>query len=103
MNGPCAKTVVRCFIVAKSGDIFIGENECENPQSVCPRELGEGYEKCASICRQVGHAEEMAVRLAGEKCVGAHAYLQGHTYACMHCQHKMFGAGVAAFSIGEPP
>lgn len=73
------------------------------PWAVCPREPGEGYEKCTSICRQAGHAEAVAVRMAGDFARGARAYLQGHTYACMACQHALFGAGVISFSVGAPP
>jgi hypothetical protein len=103
MNGPCAKTTVRCTLVTAAGEHIVGENWCANPQPVCPREPGEGYEKCKTVCQQEGHAETVVVRLAGPKAHGARAYLTGHTYACMDCQHAMFAAGVAAFGIGNPP
>lgn len=103
MTGPCAKTTVRCTLVTPAGERIVGTNHCENPQSECPRAAGEGYEKCTSVCRQVGHAEVVAVQLAGDRARGARAYLQGHTYACMSCQHALFGAGVISFSIGAPP
>jgi hypothetical protein len=41
--------------------------------------------------------------MAGDKAVGAKAYIEGHTYACMDCQHSLFGAGVIYLSIGKPP
>jgi len=100
--GPCAKTVIRCTIIATSGEVIVGENWCENPQEVCPRTFGEGYEKCKTICKQLGHAEEVAVKLAGAKALGAAAYLEGHTYACMDCQHSLFDAGIKTLSIGTP-
>lgn len=103
MTGPCAKATVRCTLVTAAGEHIVGTNHCENPQAVCPRAPGEGYEKCASICRQVGHAEVVAVNLAGARARGARAYLEGHTYACMACQHALFGAGVISFSVGAPP
>lgn len=101
--GPCAKATIRCTLVTTDGDHIIGENWCLNPQDTCPREPGDGYEKCKTICRQLGHAEEMAVRLAGERAVGSKAYLEGHTYACMDCQHALFGAGVSSLSVAPPP
>lgn len=103
MTGPCAKAVVRCTLITPDGERFVGENWCETPQAVCPRVPGEDYAKCRTICRQVGHAEQVAMILAGEKAVGARAYLEGHTYACMECQHAMFAAGVASFTVGKPP
>ena len=103
MTGPCAKTTVRCTLVTTAGVHIVGENWCANPQPVCPRTPGEDYTKCRTVCQQEGHAEAVAVRLAGPKARGAHAYLEGHTYACMDCQHALFGAGVRALSIGKPP
>lgn len=103
MNGPCAKATVTCTIVATDGQRFVGTNYCKNAQPICPRLPGEGYEKCRTVCQQAGHAEIVAVAVAGAAANGGHAYLQGHTYACMKCQHALFGAGVAAFSVGRPP
>lgn len=100
MNGPCAKTTVTCTLVTPDGKHIVGTNYCRNAQPVCHRQPGEGYEKCRSICDQVGHAEVVAVMLAGEKARGARAYLQGHTYACQACQEALFGAGVISLSVG---
>lgn len=100
----CAKTVVTCTIITRDGERFVGRNDCDNPQRVCPREPGEGYAKCVSICQQPGHAETMALREAGEKARGGHAYVEGIGYACKDCQLELFGeAGVAALTIGAPP
>jgi deoxycytidylate deaminase len=100
--GPCAKTTVRCTLVLSGGGRIVGENWCANPQPSCPREADEGYEKCKTICQQEGHAEQVALRLAGERAAGAHAYLEGHTYACQACQEALFAAGVKAFTVGAP-
>lgn len=101
--GPCAKTTVRCTLVTKGdGRLIVGENWCRNPQAVCPRAPDEGYEKCKSICDQVGHAEVVALLAAGADSFGARAFIEGHTYACMDCQHALFGAGVESISIGRP-
>jgi hypothetical protein len=99
----CAKQTVRCTLVAADGARFVGENWCEAPQPVCPREPGEGYGKCHTICRQEGHAEIVALRLAGASSSGAHAYVEGHDHACQGCQIALFGNGVAALTIGPPP
>lgn len=101
--GPCAKVTVTCTIISPDGQRFVGTNYCNNSQPVCPRRDGEGYEKCASICDQAGHAEQIATYLAGANAVGAAAYLEGHTYACQACQEVLFGAGVATLSIGIAP
>lgn len=101
--GPCAKTTVRCTLVAPDGTQYVGQNWCANPQPVCPRAPGEGYEKCKSICSQEGHAEAVAVRIAGANAKGTRAYLEGHTYACQNCQETLFGAGVLSLTVGSPP
>lgn len=103
MKGPCVKSQVRCTLIASSGERFVGENLCANPQTVCPRAPGEGYDKCITVCGQEGHAETVALARAGDLARGAHAYVEGHSYACRYCQVALFGAGVAALTIGAPP
>lgn len=99
MIGPCAKTQVMCLIVGKSGRGYVGTNSCENPQVKCPREIGEGYEKCRTICRQIGHAEITALIAAGEDAMGGRAYLWGHDHFCANCQKALFAAGILAISV----
>ena len=101
LSGPCAKQVVKCTIISPDGELFIGENFCKTPQEVCPRLDGEGYEKCISICNQVGHAEIEALKLAGDKARGGTAIIHGHTYSCRSCQEALFAAGIEALSITE--
>jgi len=103
MKGPCAKATVSCTLVTTDGELIVGTNYCENAQPICPRKLGEGYEKCKSICQQFGHAEVAAVHLAGPKAKGARAFLEGHTYACQNCQETLFAAGVISLSVGIKP
>jgi len=92
----CAKKRVQCVLVSKEGLVFVGENWCNNPQEKCPREAGEGYEKCRSICKQNAHAEVEAIRLAGNYVKGATAYLINHHHYCRDCQIALFDAGVIA-------
>lgn len=100
--GPCAKKVTKCTLVTPELLHIVGENWCLNPQPECPREPDEDYKKCKIVCGQIGHAEEIAVLLAGDLAKGSAAYLEGHTYACMKCQHALFGAGVKSLSVGPP-
>lgn len=102
-SGPCAKKQVKCTLVTPAGLRFVGENLCDNPQLVCPRLEGEGYEKCVTVCNQEGHAEIVALRVAGEHAAGSHAYVEGHTYACRNCQEHLFAVGVVVLTIGAPP
>jgi deoxycytidylate deaminase len=92
----CAKRTVVCVITSSSRSV-VGVNYCRNPQEVCPREPGEGYEKCKSICDQVGHAEEDALAQAkatGMELRGAVAEISGHEYACSDCQRQLYDAGI---------
>ena len=102
MTGPCAKTVVTCTVVAPDGQRWIGQNVCRNPQPTCPRSDGEGYEKCLTICDQVGHAEVIAAQQVGAFVSGATAYLQGHTYFCEPCRQALEAVGVTQFVVGDP-
>lgn len=98
----CAKRQVTCYIVTTTGETFVGRNTCREPQNVCPRDPGEGYEKCVSICKQIGHAEEVVLNMAREKAKGATAYLENHSWYCRNCQEKLFAAGVVALKLGSP-
>src|SRR5690606_18069879 len=60
----CAKAVVKARLVTTSGLVFEGENTVTRPQAQCPRAEGEGYDKCTSVCGQLGHAEAMAILAA---------------------------------------
>jgi hypothetical protein len=92
--GPCAKQTVTCAIVTPAGEHFIGENWCDTPQETCPRVDGEGYEKCTTVCDQVGHAEEVAEPLLMDTATFAWT-------VSMDCQHALFAAGLLSFSVGE--
>lgn len=103
IRGPCARRVVHCTIRSIDGWQVTGENWCRKPQRTCPRDPGEGYEKCHTICHQEGHAEEVALRLAGPRIAagGAVAIIEGHSHACKSCQEALFAAGVTWLRI-EP-
>lgn len=90
----CAKKRVQCVLIARDGEVFVGENWCNSPQAVCPRDAWEGYDKCSSICKQNSHAEIEAIELAKGKARGATAYLINHTHYCRNCQEALFKAGV---------
>lgn len=94
MRGPCAKRTVVCIIRVKDGPSFVGTNDCANPQDVCPRRPGEGYDKCKSICDQSGHAEIQALQMAGERARGADVLIKGHYYMCEPCGRALLDAGV---------
>jgi hypothetical protein len=103
----CAKQVVKAILTTKDGEVFHGENSCENPQKECPRDLlgyksGEGYELCKSICNQGSHAEVGAIKKAGVKAKGASIILIGHSYACDDCKSKALSAGVLSIGIQSP-
>lgn len=104
--GPCARRRVQCTIRLPGGHTVVGENSCESPQEACPREPGEGYEKCRTVCKQVGHAELMALSLAeleGFSVAGSSAVVRGHSYACKECQEALFGAGVRWLQVDTRP
>jgi hypothetical protein len=106
MRGPCAKRRVQCLIIPYGMAPIMGENDCANPQPVCPRLPGEGYEKCKTVCQQAGHAEIVALRKAqewteraGATLYKAKAYLRGHHYFCEECGKALRDAGVASMTV----
>lgn len=92
----CAKRVVRCYLHDKAGTLIAtGSNACHNPQPECPRQPGEGYQKCRDICQQVGHAETVALMNAsGYDLTGGKAVIVGHTRVCVGCREELEMAGV---------
>lgn len=105
MTGPCAKQRVKATLVAASGERFVGYNDVENPQEVCPRggmPTGEGYELCQTVCQQQSHAEVAAVKAAGGAALGGVLYLEGHYYACKPCETFAFKNGVTQIIMGPP-
>lgn len=93
----CAKRQVICSLVAESGDIVVGTNACANPQEKCPRDPGEGYEKCKTICKQAGHAEIQALEEAKKMNIditGGMAIVRGIPWVCRECGHALEKAGL---------
>jgi len=106
MTGPCAKQRVKATLVTPSGERFVGYNDVESPQEVCPRAgmaTGQGYELCLSVCRQPSHAEVAAVKLAGGRASGSVIYVEGHYYACEPCASFARKNGVDRIEFGAPP
>jgi deoxycytidylate deaminase len=97
----CAKRRVTCRIEVThpSGEFeyVVGENSCANPQTTCPREPGEDYTKCRTICQQGGHAEIRAIELAkkaGMNTGSGIALITGHYWICEPCGRALRDAGL---------
>jgi hypothetical protein len=101
LHGPCAKRRTQAVLHCPDGQVFAAENVCLNPQPVCPREPGEGYAKCKSVCQQVGHSEAMVVAMAGPSAKGARMFVS-HWYACDACAAVSKAAGVAETIFTSP-
>lgn len=95
----CADKQVRCVITSPTGEMFIGTNACNSPQTLCPRAPGEDYAKCKDVCHQEGHAEIIALRAAGKHAQGSTARVSGIDWICRNCQIALVKAGVLTFSI----
>jgi len=92
-NGKCAKKHV-VAIIEKNEKYYVGSDWCRNPQKKCPRQPGEGYSKCKTICRQNGHAEIDAIKNAKGDTKGAVMYLIGHDHCCDPCLEAIEKAGI---------
>jgi deoxycytidylate deaminase len=98
--GPCAKQRVTAVVSHDDPNhdpqsVVIGENVCLTPRALCPRMPGEGYAKCYTHCSQLGHAEEVVLRVVRhlgipfERITRITVY--GHTGPCDNCR-SMLGA-----------
>ncbi len=98
--GPCAKRVVTCRIdnthPSGEGEWVEATNSCANSQPVCPREPGEDYAKCKTVCQQGGHAEIKALALAQKYGIakGGVATITGHYWICEPCGRALRDAGI---------
>jgi deoxycytidylate deaminase len=99
--GPCAKRRTQAILTGRSGAIYIAENSCLNPQPVCPRLPGEGYEKCKTVCQQVEHAEIQVLAAAGDDAREG-AMTVTHWYACPRCEAACGAAGVKSVTCIGP-
>jgi deoxycytidylate deaminase len=92
-RGPCAKQVVVAVVITRDNKAYVGRNDVNNAQQVCPRvtagmKTGEGYELCKTVCQQPDHAEVAAIKAAvaaGSLVSGSTMFIYGHTYACEPC------------------
>lgn len=106
---PCLKQLTRCLIRLPDGRTFEATNSCNVGDSeVCPRVVagsrsGEGYE----LCGPPKHAEQEAAKLVAREAnpanprpgTGGTAYLYGHDWMCMDCQHALTAVGVRTHVI----
>lgn len=101
----CCKTTVYALMLCTDGSMFAGTNMIQCHQDECPREVGELYEKCKTVCKQSWHGETSAIdnclRLGGDP-AGGKMYITGHTICCPGCQGSMKEVGmVYAASVDE--
>ena len=98
----CAKKEVTAVLITKDGgdpSFFIARNLCSNGQEVCPREEGEDYTKCKTICKQEGHAEVVVLKKAKKRAINSIIVLMGHDHCCEDCIDAMKKAGVSEVII----
>lgn len=100
----CAKRWVGCYILTPDKQLVSGDNHCNKPQKECPREPGEDYTKCKTICDQPYHAEVAAIENAKKRGIdltGATATIVGHDWVCKPCARALMAAGIRSIHI-EP-
>lgn len=109
MIGYCVKRPVSAVVTLKDGRILIGGNFCTNSQPTCPRLPGEGYEKCYTVCGQLGHAEQVAIRLiVREQFTGTAASqiasvdVYNHTGPCDACKRMLAAFGIDKITKFHP-
>jgi deoxycytidylate deaminase len=99
--GPCAKRRMQAVLTGASGRVYAAENVCLNPQPVCPREPGEGYDKCKSVCQQIGHGEAQVIAAAASDARGGRLVIS-HWYACPSCEVLCRAVGIQHIEYTSP-
>lgn len=97
----CGKRSSFALIMKEGKVISTGMNYRKN-NVPCKRSsmlFGEGYEHCKNECEILGHAEEIACKLAGEEAKGGVLYLIGRSYACDNCFKTMRNHGIKQLII----
>lgn len=97
----CVKRMVTAVLVTKDGRHYVGTNSCLEPQVQCPRQDGDDYEKCKTICKQNMHAEASALFQAYPNTIGSTLYLFGHFHLCDSCTRLCNKLGVKDVVIVE--
>lgn len=98
-NSGCVKQPTGAVIVKEHKIIGRGTN-AGIKMAECARwgsPTGTNYGPCKDICRQMGHAEAMAINDAiknGFDSRGASLYLYGHWWCCQNCWQAMIKAGI---------
>lgn len=107
MLNNCIKQIVTATIITTDGERFVGSNyTTKDNGGLCPRsdmKSGEGYDLCRDVCGQIGHAEIVALMIAGDKAQGSTLYIEGHSYACANCTKAANEADISDIIIGSPP
>jgi deoxycytidylate deaminase len=99
------KQVVKATIYNRHDEIIsIGYNDITNEEvTECPRAdipTGEGYHLCKEVCGQLGHAEVVALKNAGNRdLTECYIKLKGHTYACDACRSALLERGISVIII----
>lgn len=106
----CAKREVFCVIVRKDPlyrgqlNTVWGTNWCQKPRHKCPREEGEDYTKCKTVCNQPAHAEINALERAKAQwgnVSGSMALVIGHHRVCSDCIQALESAGIQLIGVTD--
>lgn len=94
----CAKRRVVAVLQSREHEEkwMMATNDCNNPQPSCPREDGEDYTKCHTICQQPGHAETEVLKMA-KSWMDLKYYtltIIGHDRMCPECMNAVADAGI---------
>ena len=92
----CADKSVTACIKTESGVMYWGMNLQRVAVDFCPRAVGDGYELCQSICKQVSHAEIAAIKKWREAgaVLPAVIYVSGANKICSDCMAAIVEVGL---------
>ena len=103
----CMKKSVSAVLMLKNGSTYVGQNLKAIPTRSCPRKdslPGTDYHLCQNICGTIGHAEDVAIKMAlldhsKRELNGSKMWIFGNHHQCDNCKELCRTHGIQVVAI----
>ena len=103
----CLKRSVSAVLMLKNGMTYVGQNLKRISTRSCPRKNslpGKDYHHCQNLCGTIGHAEDVAIRMAlldhsKRELKGGKMWIFGNHHQCDSCKELCRSHGIQVMAI----